>query len=418
MPPATAPTASAAQMLLADARSRCIAVSGANFSGRTRFLQSFLNSSYRQNSRPFAYVGPEIYTSISSLCLTVRDELELHLTGSPHRDAVWRLLDEWGLASHLDQNPFTLSGGEQAGLVLLCKLALNPAVVVIDCAFEQLDIGKKTTTLAVLESGEFSNTSTLLADNRLSESAFIHDVRPINGYPLPDITDRLPLQQICADALKILPPPNPNTLRLQDVGFRYKNSAKPALHEINCEFEPGQIYHLKGENGAGKSTLARLLCGVLPCQSGKIYFGNHEINPWENPGRIVAYHFQNPDMQLFATTVQEELNAGTRPARANVPKDVLGASGFTQLTRCHPMDLPFVSRKRLALFSILNRNAPWVIIDEPTIGQDDVTCGEIAKILNSLAKNGAGVMLITHSEQLPTTLRARTVVLKAGKLEM
>ena len=122
-------------------------------------------------------------------------------------------------------------------------------------------------------------------------------------------------------------------------------------------------------------------------------------------------------MQLFATTIQEELNAGIRPARADVPQDVLKASGFTQMTGFHPMDLPFVSRKRLALFSVLARNTPWLIIDEPTIGQDDITCAAIAKILNSLAKSGVGVILITHSEQLPNVLQARTVILQKGKFE-
>lgn len=417
MPSATAQSRNDIESLLADARSRCVAVAGSNFSGRTRLLQGFLNNSYQQNSRPLAYVGPEIYTSISSLCLTVRDELELHLTGSPHRDAIWRLLDEWGLVPHLDQNPFTLSGGEQAGLVLLCKLALNPAVLLIDCAFEQLDPDKKAATLAVLDSGEFGNTATLLADNRLSESTFIHDIRPVAGYSLPDIKDKLPLEPIQADSLHTKTPGNLGALRLCNVGFRYKNSAELALREINFEFEPGQIYHLRGKNGAGKSTLARLLCGVLPCQSGKIFFGNREIIPWKNPGRIVAYHFQNPDMQLFATTIREELNAGIRPARADVPQDVLKASGFTQMTRIHPMDLPFVSRKRLALFSVLARNTPWLIIDEPTIGQDDITCAAIANILNSLAKSGIGVILITHSEQLPKVLQARTVILQKGKFE-
>ncbi len=407
---------STVETLLGDARGRCVAITGQNLSGRTRLLQRAVNINRGQSARPCAYIGPEIYTGISSLSMTVRDELELHLTGSPHRESVWRLLDEWGLISHLDQNPFTLSGGEQAALVLLCKLALNPTVLAIDCAFEQLDLNKKSATLAVLASGEFGDTATLLADNRLSEASDCRELRHISGYQLAEIEDKLPLQSINPDALKTAPPKNSGPLRLRRLSFRYKNSIDAALRGIDCDLEPGRIYHLRGKNGAGKSTLARLLCGVLRSESGTIEFANRKINPWKHPGQIAAYHFQNPDMQLFATTVQEELNAGIRAIHQPVPDDVLASCGFADVLRCHPMDLPFVIRKRLALFAVLTRDVPWLVIDEPTIGQDDATCSSIARILESKAESGMGIILITHSEEFPKRLPVTALMLENGAI--
>jgi energy-coupling factor transporter ATP-binding protein EcfA2 len=406
------------ETLLAHARGRCVALTGPNFSGRSRLLQSLVNGHDSHNGRPSAYVGPEIYTSISSLALTVRDELELHLTGSPHREAISQLLDEWRIAPHLDQNPFSLSGGEQAALVLLCKLALNPVALAIDCAFEQLDPDKKAATLAVLESGEFGGTGTLLADNRFSEATLCREVRSVSGFPLPQIKDKLPLEPLSFAPLHTHAPHNPGPLKLSGVTFRYKNTAAPALRSLECELQPGHIYHLRGKNGAGKSTLARLLCGVLPCRTGRIQFCNRDINPWKNPGQLVAYHFQNPDMQLFATTVQEELNAGIRPAKEPVPQDILQSSGFAQVLQRHPMDLPFVSRKRLALLSVLTRGTPWMVIDEPTIGQDDSACSAIARMLAIKAERGTGIILITHSEGLPKSLPATTLMLQNGTLTM
>ena len=405
-----------AETLLTDARGRCVALAGQNFSGRSRLLQGATNSFRPRNPRASVYVGPEIYTSISSLGMTVRDEFELHLTGSPHREAVWRLLEEWGLLPHLGQNPFTLSGGEQAALVLLCKLALNPVTLAIDCAFEQLDPDKKAATLAVLESGEFGDTATLLSDNRLSEAALCRDVRSVNGFPLPEIKCELPLDPLRANVLDPEPPKAPGTLNLSGVTFRYKNSSESALRGIDCDLEPGRIYHLRGKNGAGKSTLARLLCGVLSHQEGRIQFRGRDINPWKNPGQTVAYHFQNPDMQMFATTVQEEFNAGVRRSDQLVPSDILQASGLTRVLQSHPMDLPFVSRKRLALICVLARNSPWVVVDEPTIGQDDVSCSVIANMLRAKADRGTGIILITHSERLPNSLHACPLMLQGGIL--
>jgi len=406
------------ETLLAEACGHCVAISGQNFSGRTRLLKSGVNSPAAKISRPSAYIGPEVYTSVSSLSVTVRDELELHLSGSPHRESVWDLLDQWGLVSHLEQNPFTLSGGEQAALALLCKLALSPSALAIDCAFEQLDLEKKSATLAVLSSGEFGDTATLLADNRLSEVGICCKICPVNDYQLTDIEDCLPLESFQPDALKIVAPTTSGSLKLHQVSFRYKHSAAPVLRRIDCELEPGHIYHLQGKNGAGKSTLARLLCGVLRCQSGRVEFADREIDPWKKPGQIVAYHFQNPDMQLFATTVQEELNVGIRPKDHPVPDDILSSSGLAHVLQCHPMDLPFVSRKRLAMLAILTRDVPWLVIDEPTLGQDDKTCSRIARLLESKASTGVGIILITHSAEFVKTLPVTPLMLHDGDLSM
>lgn len=402
--------------LLADASGRCVGIVGSNFSGRTRLLQSTANDSPLPHIRPCVYIGPEVYTSISSLGTTVRDELDLHLTRSPHREAVSVLLDRWGLSSHLNQNPFTLSGGEQAALVLLCKLGLDPRTLAIDCAFEQLDQDKRAATMAVLDSGDFRNTATLLSDNRFSEAPFCTDVRAINAFDLPQLHSKLPLKPLRGDILQFLPPETSGNLQLCDVTFNYRRSHIAALRSISYDFKPGHIYHLRGGNGAGKSTLARLLCGVLSCQNGKIQYKGRDIHPWKHPGQVVAYHFQNPDVQLFSSTVQGEFNAGIRPATHPVPSDVLEASGFADVLQRHPMDLPFVSRKRLALISVMARDTPWVVVDEPTIGQDDISCSAIASILTSKAKCGAGIILISHSLHLLKLLKHQSITLHEGSL--
>jgi ABC-type transport system involved in cytochrome bd biosynthesis fused ATPase/permease subunit len=80
------------------------------------------------------------------------------------------------------------------------------------------------------------------------------------------------------------------------------------------------------------------------------------------------------------------------------------------------MDLPYVSRKRLALFAGLIRDVPWLVIDEPTIGQDDASCSHIAQILESKAKCGTGVILITHSEEFPKRFPVTSLTLQNGVL--
>lgn len=106
-------------------------------------------------------------------------------------------------------------------------------------------------------------------------------------------------------------------------------------------------------------------------------------------------HFQSPDSQLFEDTVRSEL-ASLPPEAADRATRFAGLTAFLDL---HPFDLPFVLRKRLALTLILHASAPWLIFDEPDLGQDEQTRIAIAGALGRLAENGYGVILVTHNDE-------------------
>jgi energy-coupling factor transport system ATP-binding protein len=184
------------------------------------------------------------------------------------------------------------------------------------------------------------------------------------------------------------------------------------LTHVSFELEPGQIYSLEGRNGAGKSTLARILVGVLPYSRGRITFAGRPCDPWKAPGQVAVMHMQNPDVQLFASTVAEELADLPGPSRQGAAT----LAGVRHLLNEHPFDLPFVFRKRLTFSAVAHLNRPWLIFDEPTLGQDAAACDQMVAVLKRIASVGAGVIVISHSREFIRRLNARRLRLENGQI--
>lgn len=405
---------------------------GPNFSGRTDRLAAYVKEDniVGRSGQPKRgiYIGPEIYNSVSGLTTSVTDELRLHaghdLAGTPLGDLVGQL----GLLSLGDRNPFTLSGGEQACLVVASALALLPNRIALDCALEQVDYQLKRLILDWLsDRGKSRVAHAHLSDNRLAE--FVGGIDAVRVRLPPRMSDtlgprsrRLKIGPILR-SLEIRQLVAPCTFGLHDLSFAYANRA-PVLEHISAVLSPGKIYMLRGCNGAGKSTLAKVLCGVLKPNAGVMRRNDSVITPWNAPGQIFSYHFQNPDLQLFATTVYDELRSGLRwQALTSHRKDdrltrIAEAFGLTEIMGEHPLDLPFVLRKRVALASTLVTGTPWVIVDEPTLGQDDQSVHAIASQLSSLAANGVGVIVISHSSYFASLVSSTAMDLEGGKMIM
>lgn len=429
----TGPITTFAQIAERIAPGKIVALLGPNFSGRTKSLRMLSGLDHfgtKADTRHFdfiggAYVGPEANFSMSGLARTVEEELTLHVGGEIENSSVYGLVDVLRLRALASRNPVTLSGGEQVCVALSCALAVHPRVMAVDCAFEQLDRGLRSAFLTWLAEHRSNSSTSVIADNRfnelgLDERKTFSNIESINGQ-LEEFSNKHDrrITSISGNAINYRLSSSPFELRVDQISFSYESS-RQILRDVCMGFSPGNVYVLEGANGSGKSTLARLICGVLKNSSGQFYRDGEIYRPWGTPGHHVAYHFQNPDVQLFSTTVLEEVASGARShdfgpeVTINYARHLLEIFGLWDLADSHPLDLPFVLRKRVAMAATLASGCPWVILDEPTLGQDQESCQGILQLIKVARTSGAGFIIISHSSSFKEALKNSITLLVDG----
>ena len=189
-------------------------------------------------------------------------------------------------------------------------------------------------------------------------------------------------------------------LQLQDLTYRYKNTAEAVLYKINYDFEPGKFYSIIGESGAGKSTLLSLLAGLDSPVEGAILFEGKDIRE-----QGYSYHrmhhislvFQNYNLIDYLSPLEN-----IRLVNKKASKDTLLELGLdeSQIKR-NVLQLSGGQQQRVAIARSLVSEAPAILADEPTGNLDPKTAGDIIDLLKSLAeKTGKCVIVVTHSKEV------------------
>ncbi|MFS9257186.1 ABC transporter ATP-binding subunit Vex2 [Streptococcus infantis] len=189
-------------------------------------------------------------------------------------------------------------------------------------------------------------------------------------------------------------------LQLQDLTYRYKNTAEAVLYKINYDFEPGKFYSIIGESGAGKSTLLSLLAGLDSPVEGAILFEGKDIRE-----QGYSYHrmhhislvFQNYNLIDYLSPLEN-----IRLVNKKASKDTLLELGLdeSQIKR-NVLQLSGGQQQRVAIARSLVSEAPVILADEPTGNLDPKTAGDIIEFLKSLAeKTGKCVIVVTHSKEV------------------
>lgn len=267
----------------------------------------------------------------------------------------------------------------------------------------------------VLE-GLLFNTSQLLAQARhISDTAkFIGDVESNRNERIAK-----PLPSVIKEGL-----------RLENVGFRYRGATRWSLRNVSFSFKPGETIAIVGLNGAGKTTLLKLLARLYEPTEGTIYIDNVPIANYapEDYRRLISVIFQ--DYMKYAFTVYENIGLGApeRLSDSNRIRDAADKSFAGRMIERLPagyqqklgkldksgIELSGGQWQRLAVARAFMRNAPFIILDEPSSALDAESAEQIfGEILKKT--DGAGIMLISH--RLSTVRRAeKIIVLENGKV--
>jgi energy-coupling factor transport system ATP-binding protein len=200
---------------------------------------------------------------------------------------------------------------------------------------------------------------------------------------------------------------------------------KPILHDVSLRVGQGEFVALLGANGSGKSTLARLVVGLLHPQAGSVRVLGADtcLVPLELLSQKVGYLFQNPDAQLFNSSIEAEVAFGMQTRR--MPRreiearvdEVLALLGLQAYRQRHPFSISRGERQRLALATVLVTDPDVIILDEPTTGQDRRMLNNLIALMSQwIARKQATVLMISHDMDLVCEHAKRTVVISEGRI--
>ena len=401
--------------------------------------------------------------------------------GMPRAQIVERLgaaLEAVGLKGFEHRDPTSLSGGEKQRLALASVMALRPSVIVLDEPTTDLDPEGRAEVFALVRKLREQGVSLVVIEHEAEELRgcdrllLIREGRVIADSAPEHLMTQLELLEECG-----VHPPNLNhvaarlgirahlrtvaeaetmlrqhfpklaelraaaageitgapglepeggagapLVAIRDLSFSYPGGA-PVLDQIDLAIRAGEFIAIIGQNGSGKTTLAKHIVGLLKCEPGKILLSGRDrssMRPAET-AQEVGYVFQNPDYQIFAAAVEDEVAFGPRNFGLDAGEierrcaEVLHAVGLEGARRSDPFLLGKGERQRLAVASVLALEPRLLILDEPTTGLDYREQRRMMKLVAELNRSGIAIVMITHTPWLVAEYARRVVLMRRGK---
>ncbi|WP_027399058.1 energy-coupling factor ABC transporter ATP-binding protein [Anaerovorax odorimutans] len=213
-------------------------------------------------------------------------------------------------------------------------------------------------------------------------------------------------------------------IELKDVSYFYPHEEKIVLSEINLKIKKDGITALIGSNGSGKTTLTKVIMGIIKPCNGEIFLDGQAVTDYTlaQVGQHIGYVFQNPEVQLFCSSVGEEVgfslrNRGYQPELVKEKVDFyLDYFDLKKYRNTFPLHLSQGEKQRIAIAAVLANDSDFLILDEPTTGLDGLRKKKLEEYLKKAALLGKGVLLVSHDENFVGDLAQRIVTMEKGKI--
>ncbi len=222
-------------------------------------------------------------------------------------------------------------------------------------------------------------------------------------------------------------------VKLVDVNFSYNENTpleKKVLNNINLVLEKNKIHGIVGRSGSGKTTLIELISILSLPTSGNIHLGSKVINSMRKIDNInllrkkIGFVFQFPEEQIFSKTVRKEIEFGLSMFSKNeelVDKCVSEAIKMVGLPESfldlNPFNLSNGEMRKVVLASILASNPRLLILDEPTVGLDNLSKENLISVLRDLKnKHKKTIIIVSHDSDFIHKICDNVVVLSNGEV--
>jgi len=188
------------------------------------------------------------------------------------------------------------------------------------------------------------------------------------------------------------------------MSFSYPKSGA-VFDEVTFKLDKGERIGFLGPNGSGKTTMAKLMMGILKPVRGEVLLEGTPVYAMglARVGKSVGFVFQNPDKQLFAPTVWEQVAFGLRMEKRDQARELeekvdywLDFFELSDFKGEFPFYLSRGQKQRLVLAQVMARGADFFFMDEPTTGLDMLRLKKLDQCLEALKDSGRGYIMISH----------------------
>ncbi|MCC6013050.1 MAG: energy-coupling factor ABC transporter ATP-binding protein [Candidatus Verstraetearchaeota archaeon] len=219
-------------------------------------------------------------------------------------------------------------------------------------------------------------------------------------------------------------------VEIRNLTFKYANSDKPSLYDINLSINKGEFFLITGPTGCGKTTLCKCLNGLIPNSyhgdfSGEVIVDG--LSTKEHPVYELAQHvglvFQDPENELFCTSVEKEIAFG--PENLGLPRDeirkrveeAMAMVGISHLRERSPYELSGGEQQKVAIAAILAMKPKILVLDEPTSNLDSLSAYSILNLLLNLKKEyEMTIILVEHRLEIVAKMVDRCAIMNEGRI--
>ena len=318
------------------------------------------------------------------------------------------LTEKFGLYPLLNRNIFEISSGERQLLALASAMALNQKVVIFDEPSANLDYGNAMKLGKIISGMKKTGITVIVADHRfyylkgLIDRVFLIEDGRLSRFDSEEEFKKSKYDTRSFDLFALDLPVPEKSINTEKIAGLKNVSYKNILTDISLELKKGEVSVLVGNNGVGKTTLAKLLCKTVKPDNGEV-----QVNG------LPFYIMQDPDFQLFGTSVYNELALVNDNEEAIA--ETLKYLGLYDYKDKHPFDLSGGQKQRLQIGMAMLCDKPLIIFDEPTSGLDIVSMKKVAREIVRLKENAA-VLVISHDYEFIRNVANRIIYLKSGKV--
>ena len=214
----------------------------------------------------------------------------------------------------------------------------------------------------------------------------------------------------------------PVILEAEHLSFQYTKKRK-ILQDVSFQIHEGEMVSIVGSNGAGKSTLAKVICGFVTEDEGRILYKGQDLKGQtiKERSHLIGFVMQNPNQMICKPMIYDEVALGLRirgVAEEEIEPKVdkaLQICGLAPFKKWPVSALSFGQKKRVTIASMLALDPKVLILDEPTAGQDYHHYTEIMEFLKKLNEEGVTIIMITHDMHLMLEYTPHAIVISDGK---